>query len=92
MQTFIHVWAHKLPFVWLRACFNWNKIRFSLVNDISINYLVNSMELDQRLPYVNYNFTKEYQTNFGEAVYLSGSLPELGKWDLSKAIRMKCLH
>lgn len=50
------------------------------------------MEVDQRLPFVNYTFNKQYRLHYGQALFLVGSLPELGKWDTSKAIRMTCKH
>lgn len=50
------------------------------------------MEVDCKLPFANYTFNKEYHVNYGEALFLTGSLPELGAWDTSKAIRMTCHH
>lgn len=50
------------------------------------------MEVDVRLPFVNYTFNKQYRLHYGQALYLLGSLPELGGWDTSKAIRMACKY
>lgn len=50
------------------------------------------MEFDFRLPFVNYTFTQKCKVKFGEALYLSGSLPELGQWIPSRALRMNCKY
>ena len=35
-----------------------------------------------------FSFNIDYRTNWGEAVYLTGDLPELGNGDRSKAIKL----
>ena len=37
---------------------------------------------------MNLSFNIDYRTNWGEAVYLTGDLPELGNGDRSKAIKL----
>lgn len=39
---------------------------------------------------ISYRFAREFTTNFGEAVYLSGNINQLGNWDPQRAIKMTC--
>ena len=36
------------------------------------------------------NFNINYHTTFGQSVYVLGSIPELGNWDISKALILSC--
>ncbi len=38
---------------------------------------------------MNLSFNIDYRTNWGEAVYLTGNIPELGSGDWDKAVRLK---
>ena len=33
-------------------------------------------------------FRIHYKTNIGENLYVSGNIPELGSWDLQKALKL----
>jgi hypothetical protein len=37
---------------------------------------------------VKYRFVKQHATAVGEAIYLVGSIKELGEWDTDRAIKM----
>jgi hypothetical protein len=37
---------------------------------------------------LNYRFTCQHKTNFGEGLFVSGSIKELGNWNPKEAIKM----
>jgi hypothetical protein len=37
---------------------------------------------------LNYRFTCQHKTKFGEGLFVSGSIKELGNWDPKEAIKM----
>ena len=46
--------------------------------------------MEKKSKIVNWRFTKEQNIGYGKALYLCGSIPELGSWEPLNAIKLQC--